>query len=279
MNNTFVATNANRDEALCVYSTKNYSQFKTITGNRDVNRANVKKIMDSMKVEHLRVPAIINKRGEVCDGQHRLEACKQLELPFYFIVLPNYELKEVQEINANQRNWKDMDFLNSFVKRHAEDRTKFLPYVTMSDMVEHYDFSLISLLTIVYEGNTNQTVVEHFRSGKTTITQEEILEIVDVIDDLKSIKEFLPKRAFTKSFVSSFMAIRTFEEYNITQLLQGLDKNPALTNELEEAGTIKNIVAKLVTIFNNDGRVKRNKAVYAEAVMFAVNDANDIMWV
>ena len=279
MSNTFVATNATRDEALCVYSTKDYDQFKTILGNRDVNRANVKKIMDSMRVEHLKVPAIVNKRGEVCDGQHRLSACKELEIPFYFIVLPNYELKEVQEINANQRNWKDMDFLHSFVKRDEEDRGSFTAYVTMDEMVQHYNLSLVSLLTIIYEGNTNKTVVNHFRAGKMTISQDEIITITEIIDDLKNIKIFLPDRAFTKSFISVFLALRSFEEYDITQLLKGLDSNPMLTNELNDTGLTKAIIARLVNVFNNDGKVKRNRAIFAEATAYAVTDANNIQWV
>lgn len=275
----FTPTKATRDQSLCVYSTTNYDQFNTILGNREVNRANVKKIMTSMRIEHLKVPAIVNKRGEICDGQHRRQACKELGLPFYFIILPNYELKEVQEINANQRNWRDMDFLYSFVKRDEEDRGTFTPYVTALEMVQHYDISLISLLTIVYEGNTNKTVVEHFKAGKMTIDQEEIILITDIIDDLKNIKTYLPNKAFTKNFISVFMALRTFEEYNVTQLLKGLDSNHLQTITLNETGLIKNIVAQLVPIFNNNGKVKRNKAIMTEAVEYAVKDANDIQWV
>ncbi len=279
MNNSFVATDANRDETLCVYNTTNYDQFSTIVGNREVNRANVRKIVASMRKEHLKVPAIINGRGEVCDGQHRLEACRELEIPFYYIVIPNYELKEVQEINANQRNWRDIDFLNSFVKRDTVDRGSFTPYVNMHEMVEHYDISISSLLTIIYEGNTNKSVGEHFRAGMTTMSQEEIIEITDVIDDLKNINEFLPDRAFTKSFISVLMGLRTFEEYNITQFLQGLNSNRGLTKELNETGLVKNIVTIAVNIFNNDGKVKRNKAIMSEAAAWSVKDANSIQWV
>lgn len=279
MERNFVATDANRDEALCVYSTKNYDQFETILGNRDVNRANVKKIMASMRIEHLKVPAIVNKRGEICDGQHRRDACRELGLPFYFIILPNYELKEVQEINANQRNWKDMDFLHSFTKRDEADRGSFTAYVTMDEMIQHYDISLIALLTVIYEGNTNKTVIEHFKAGKTTISQDEIVEVVGIIDDLKNIKAFLPDRAFTKNFISAFMGLRSFEEYNITQLLKGLDSNSGATLALNETVQVSLILTRLVDAFNNYGKVKRNAAVFTQAAEYAVKDANNIQWV
>ena len=121
--------------------------------------------------------------------------------------------------------------------------------------------------------------VMNILAGKMTISQDEIITITEIIDDLKNIKIFLPDRAFTKSFISVFLALRSFEEYDITQLLKGLDSNPMLTNELNDTGLTKAIIARLVNVFNNDGKVKRNRAIFAEATAYTVADANGIQWV
>ena len=76
-----------------VFSTMNYEIFSSLDGNRIVNPLHVKKIADSMKIKVLFIPIIVNEEFQVIDGQHRLEARKQLGLEVPYIICPNYTLE------------------------------------------------------------------------------------------------------------------------------------------------------------------------------------------
>lgn len=51
-----------------IYLTKNYSMFKKIKGNRELDPLNLKRIIRSMKQEHLFTVVTINEFNEVIDG-------------------------------------------------------------------------------------------------------------------------------------------------------------------------------------------------------------------
>ena len=48
-----------------VYKTKDYSQFKIMTGNRVVNKAHLGKLTKSIDEESLIVPMIVNEKYEI----------------------------------------------------------------------------------------------------------------------------------------------------------------------------------------------------------------------
>jgi hypothetical protein len=276
MNNVGVATNANRNDEMCVYSTTDYGQFKAILGNRKVNMGNVSKIMQSMKKEHLKVPAIVNGKMEVCDGQHRLEACKELEVPFYFIIIPNYDLNEVQEINANQKNWTNDDFLKSFVVRHEADRSLFINYVTMDYLMEVHKVGLTPMITMVYGGCTNRSVQENFRDGNLPEVDEK--EVSYMIEEFVALSETFPKKGWTKHFMSAYLAMRDQEVFEFTRLIDMLKKHQTLVNDIEDTSSSKKIHGILCAIYNNEGDIQRKKAIFAEEVGYAIKDTNAIQW-
>ncbi len=97
-----------------VYKTKDYSRFKLMSDNRNLNLIHLKRLVESFKQKHLISPIIVNEKMEVIDGQHRLEASKETGLNVYYIVIPGYSINEVQILNTNQKNWTKVDFLNMY---------------------------------------------------------------------------------------------------------------------------------------------------------------------
>ncbi len=82
-------------ETKIVYKTFDLEQFKPLHGNRQVNFAHVKRLVDSIKDNgYLLNPITVNKNNEVIDGQHRLEAAKQIHTFLWVIVEPEAGLKE-----------------------------------------------------------------------------------------------------------------------------------------------------------------------------------------
>lgn len=63
-----------------IFKTKDYDSFLVITSNREVNKAHVKKLAQSIRRRNLLFlrPVICTPAMEVIDGQHRIAACQLL---------------------------------------------------------------------------------------------------------------------------------------------------------------------------------------------------------
>jgi hypothetical protein len=110
-----------------IYQTTNYDSFKRLKGNRDVR--NAKKIVDSInKVGYVLSPILVNENMEVIDGQNRLDALRQLDLPVPYIMQEGIGRTECQALNINQSNWTTEQFINSYAECGEEsyERLQFL---------------------------------------------------------------------------------------------------------------------------------------------------------
>ena len=69
---------------LQIHSTNDLSVFKILEGNRNINLANVERLVKSIEENgFLQMPIIVNENYEVIDGQHRLMAAKKLNSIIY----------------------------------------------------------------------------------------------------------------------------------------------------------------------------------------------------
>ena len=65
-----------------VKSTTKYKIFKKLLANREVTQTRVNNIIDSIqRVGYVTSPIIVNEKMEIIDGQGRLEALQELNLP------------------------------------------------------------------------------------------------------------------------------------------------------------------------------------------------------
>ena len=52
--------------------------------------------------------------NEFVDGQHRLQAQKELNLPTYYIKNKGYGIEETRILNQNTNNWTANNFMEAF---------------------------------------------------------------------------------------------------------------------------------------------------------------------
>lgn len=98
-----------------VFETNDYGLFKRLKGNRDVN--NVKGIVRSIKqVGYIMNPIIVNENMEVIDGQNRIEALQQLELPVHYYVVNGATIDTARALNLGRANWKPLDYAKSYAE-------------------------------------------------------------------------------------------------------------------------------------------------------------------
>mgnify|MGYP003676458481 CR=1 FL=1 len=67
-------------------STKSYSIFNSIIGNRNLDSKNLKRIKESINEIGLQMPILVNQNKSIIDGQHRLQAAKELEIPITYTI-------------------------------------------------------------------------------------------------------------------------------------------------------------------------------------------------
>ncbi len=105
-----------------VKKTNDYTKFHTLKGNRIVARTRVEKIIASIKeVGYVMNPIIVNERMEVIDGQGRLEALTELQLPVYYLIVPKAGIRECVAMNINQMQWTTIDYIRSYAERGNEN--------------------------------------------------------------------------------------------------------------------------------------------------------------
>ena len=105
-----------------IESTEDYTIFKEITSNREVDEKHVRKLMSSIRTKNLLElnPIIVNNSMQVIDGQHRLEAAKRLKETIYYVVSDKLSKSDIAELNANQKKWSLNDYINYFTIEGVE---------------------------------------------------------------------------------------------------------------------------------------------------------------
>lgn len=103
--------------------TKDYSIFKKIDSNRDINKPHLKKLIASITIKNLLYlfPVIINNKNEVVDGQHRIEAAKVLGLPIYYIIDNSITKADIALMNSNRKSWGAKDYISFYAQEGNED--------------------------------------------------------------------------------------------------------------------------------------------------------------
>ena len=125
-----------------ILSTKLYSKFKVIGGNRAIHEKHLQTLMASISDTNMLEsnPIIVNKNMEVIDGQHRLEAAKRMHLEIHYVVAPDAKVKEVQRLNTAVKRWDLRDYAISYSLTGNKEYDKVLKFcdkygITMSEAV------------------------------------------------------------------------------------------------------------------------------------------------
>jgi hypothetical protein len=121
-----------------IETTDKYHLFKLIEHNRTIKEPHVNRIMESMKVQELTNPIIVNEKMEIVDGQHRFEALRRLGKPITYMVVKGYDEEQVRRYNINTKNWSLNDYHEHFVKRGDKW------YIALRDFMTKYNFNLMA---------------------------------------------------------------------------------------------------------------------------------------
>lgn len=128
--------------------TKNYNLFSYMNGNRSVHAGHVSKLVESISKKNLLKynPIMVDKNMMVIDGQHRLEAAKELGLYVYYNTV-DAGLLDVISLNTNAKNWSMSDYVESHIEMGNRE------YIELKVFKEKWDIGYVVAATLLMGEN------------------------------------------------------------------------------------------------------------------------------
>ena len=225
--------------------TKDYGQFRFLKGNRDLDEVKIKRIMRSIEngLEFFRYcPIMVNNEGYVIDGQHRFHVCKKLGLNVYYVVVPDFTLRQVAEMNNNASKWKDRDYLNCYVDVGIDS------YKILHDFVKKYELGIGIAISLLHNGNAQSSggVRDDFREGLFKVNYlDEAINFMNWADDFAPYCETYK----TRSFLQAVEALLKDPD-NAPVIVELIEKIQKHELTIEKRSTPKEYLAHLEDLFN-----------------------------
>lgn len=215
-----------------MYETFEYEQFRAIQGNRPISNLHVKRLVLSFNDRYLVSPICVNEKMDIIDGQHRLEAAKELNLPVRYFIMRGYGLKEVHLLNANSSNWKKVDFLIGYCSLGRPE------YLKMKDFMGQYPDLSFSVVEAMLSGNIGgannkkQILLGGKKSRERTFEQGDFV-VVDIDAAHEMAKAIMAFKSYTPfytspTFAKAIMVFLKNPNYSNSQMVERIKNNPHL---------------------------------------------------
>lgn len=151
-------------EAPKILQTNDLSIFKSVDFNRDKNKKHIQAVIKIIKKENLLHlhPILVNNKMEVIDGQHRLEAAKELGLEIFYIK-SDLSYEHILSSNLIQKNAS----LNDVIKFYAV-KDAIPAYVFLYDALSSLRLSAKGLIGLIF-GSCMPALVEQIKEGRFQI--------------------------------------------------------------------------------------------------------------
>ena len=199
--------NEEANVAYNVYTTKDYSIFKRLVGNRDIPESRISKIIDSIqKIGWVHNPIVVNEKMEVIDGQGRLTALQRLKMPVEYIIAPGASTKECIYMNMNMVNWKLPDFIKSYAEQGNENYQRLL-----SLMEKYVTGNLDIISTAVYR--VSKSKHRDIKEGILQLTQEQYEAAIPRLEFIKPILEKIDEKKLPGSMVTLMQTLIYYFDY------------------------------------------------------------------
>jgi len=244
-----------------IFYTTDYSKFNTLAGNRQVNIAHVKKLESSFDEEYLISPILVNEKFQIIDGQHRFEAAKNLKLPIYYYMIQGYELSQVQRLNTNLKEWKMIDYLESYASLGYKEYILFKRFMSEFPM-----FSLTACQVILSNASARKQIQsdlfksETNKSGRLSMNEfkngnfkvKNYKQAVQNAQRILDFKEYYDGYG-RKVFVSAMVRIFQHKNYDHERMMQRLKSYPG---EFQHCLNMIKYREQIEKIFNHRSRKK-----------------------
>lgn len=238
-----------------IRKTMDYETFKTMEGNRKLNNLHIARLAESIKqrdLTHMR-PIVVRDDFTIIDGQHRFEALKILKMPIaYIVVNSGFDLRDIQIINQNSKNWSMIDFLESWCILENEH------YITLKKFYLKWKLGLNECILLVgtrksyiHASNGSAFKTGDFRIGSVARGEQ----LAKMVYDFQPYYEGFRRR----SFVFALFKLVQHPKYNHERMVERVAANPS---KLVDCTNIESYLNLLVRIHDFRTRMESRIKTY-----------------
>ena len=217
--------------------TKKYSTFISPAHQRDINRKQIKGIMNSMS-EHGIISAVSVRKSskhrgklEVFAGQHTVEACKKLNAPIVYCEFENVYNNAMISLDSSAKSWSMQDKLKFGVTDGIKD------YIFLDKIYRQERLPLTALI-IMYGGAYGNKAFKELKWKALTVARgHNVLKYIKEIETTFNIKHVRFAR-----FLWGFCKVIDSGKYDHNRMMYQLNKcSSMLTKQANPEGYTTNI--------------------------------------
>jgi hypothetical protein len=202
-----------------------------------------------MQEELLQIPIIVNENFHIIDGQHRFEACKQLNLPVYYIIVEGYKLKHVHKLNAIGKKWSFNDYLEGYVN------LGYVDYQQTKRFIETYGFGSSETLAMLLgrTSNSNGEDTQSFYNGTFKIKSLPEAELkAKQITSIRPYYEGYKRR----SFVLAMLKALNTEGFSVSVFTQKLSFQSAKLVDCTDSAQYLRVIENIYNYRSRTGKLR-----------------------
>lgn len=238
-----------------VQSTTDYSKFRKITLNRDTAQRHINNLVEAIQEQGniSRIsPVIVNENMEVIDGQHRVLALEQLQMPVYYLVIDGANINTVRQMNNLQKNWTAPDFARSYALAGNKNYQRFI------QLAEDYGYPYGTLMMFCVRDAKG--VQKRFRQGDFILTPEGDEQARAHLDLLKQAINLVPRYKSNRGFAQAFKLISLNPQYSHARFIRKLKQ--VGDDTLKNWSKIEDFLRAFENIYNHQMREKSLTRLY-----------------
>ena len=238
----------NRKKVNSVYETTDYDSFSFVEGNRNTTKKHIGDLVGSFSEKQMAVPIVVDKDYKIYDGQNRFEALKLLNLPIYFIILDDLDVRSIQLMNATAKNWTNDQYADSYSLPGCKNNKEYIKYL---EFRKKYRIGVRETLQIMTDRKDSKSLEKSFRTGNFVCKNyKRACEIADMIVEIKPYYKGCKKR----EFVNAMLHLFKWKTYDHNHFMRKLKKQSELLLDHAKStaylGNIEEIYNKGVTRSN-----------------------------
>lgn len=244
------------ESSIKIFYTKEYSRFRMINGNRQLNERKVKKIIEDIEdgTDVLKYCPIIvvEKAGvlEIVDGQHRFFVARKLGSHVWYIVANEFTLHEIAKMNSNTEKWKDKDFINCYIQQGNDQYLKLRDFKESTGFPTTVCLKLLAYGTVIREGGIKSTDKERFRTGEFEVLEEQKAKVIT--EKVKLFADFGNHKS--GPFVEAICKILRSGIVSVEDICKKWLLDP---KQLEHQVNAKDYLTNLETIYNKNAKIRK----------------------
>lgn len=239
-----------------IEATTDYGQFKKLLGNRGINPALVEKIANSITRENMlkHFPIKVNEKMEVGDGQHRLEAAKQLDVPIYYEVIKGLDFQKALILNTSAAIWSMNDYLVSHMEMGNQE------YFKINKFIRKHGVSITTAIILLcskyfskrrHKNTGVESPTKSFKNGTIVVDNEEIADQVMKLTDV--FRPYLEKQGFVhdKNFIDAVARIISSPSYDQDRMLEKLR---SITYKIPRKFSLTDYIREIEDVYNKNSK-------------------------